>query len=344
MDGEAETQALLGDQVAAAVREQRKLLFFETGNARSDGQASIAIYQMAVLGLGQIVLEHPELRERYLPAMRLATERLADPRTLSYAASRYGQHGVIGMGPREGHAYLGYINLALGMLRAVEPETRYAALHDRLTAELAARLFASKTGMIETYPGESWPPDVASVAGSIGLHATVTGKDQSPGLARWAERFRRCGVARTGYLIQKLAPGGCRPIDSPRGSGTAVASYFIGFAHPELSQDLYGALVRQGFRSLFGFGAFREYGPGHSGWGDDNSGPVLVGVSVGATGFGIGAARAHDDRDVFLGLYRSARLFGVWTPVDDRARFATGGLLGDALLLAMLTARRVDEK
>ena len=39
-----------------------------------------------------------------------------------------------------GHAYLGYVNLALGMMRLVDPETPHARLHDRLTEALARRL------------------------------------------------------------------------------------------------------------------------------------------------------------------------------------------------------------
>jgi hypothetical protein len=66
----------------------------------------------------------------------------------------------------------------------------------------------------------------------------------------------------------------------------------------------------------------------------------MFGVSVGATGFALGAARANADEDLFLRLYRTAHFFG--TPVDGAGTrdFASGGALGDALLLAMLTARR----
>jgi len=61
-------------------------------------------------------------------------------------------------------------------------------------------------------------------------------------------------------------------------------------------------------------------------------------VSVSATGFALAGARATGDRSLFTALYRTAALFGI--PVDRGAgtRFATGGPLGNALLLAMLTA------
>ena len=55
---------------------------------------------------------------------------------------------------------------------------------------------------------------------------------------------------------------------------------------------------------------------------------MLMGVSVGATGFALGAARAHGDRELYRELYRSAHLVGVPVGVDGRTKFAAGGALG----------------
>ncbi len=70
-----------------------------------------------------------------------------------------------------------------------------------------------------------------------------------------------------------------------------------------------------------------------------NAGPILFGISVGASGFALGAARANGERELYRELYASAYLFGI--PVDhaDGRSFVAGGTLGNALLLAMLTAR-----
>jgi hypothetical protein len=337
-DGERESQAALADGVVEAMDRHHGHVLYASGGSRFDGQSAIAAYQMTIMGLSQIVQGHPDLRERYLPALREAGRKIADPKTLAYAAHVYGHNGIVAMNPGEGHAYLGYVNLALGMLRAVDPGTPLAALHDRLSAQLAARLFASPNGLIETYPGETWPPDVAAVAGSVGLHAKVTGADLSTKLGAWAALFAKCAIAEGGYLVQRVQSGTCKPVDAPRGSGTAVAAYFLHFADRSLSSRLHRALVENGERSLLGFGAIREY-LGESGAGDGNSGPVVLGVSIGATGFGLGAAASHGDRELFVRLYRTAYLFGVPRSDGERRTFVMGGALGNALLLAMLTAR-----
>jgi hypothetical protein len=338
-DGDLAAQDALARGVSAAIQRHRGGTFYTTGNARFDGQASLAIYQMTILGLGQIVLEHPEKRDEYLPVMRAAADALVDPATLRYAARVYGQHAAVRMDPGAGHAYAGYINIALGMLRLVDPESPHRRLHDRLTEALRGKLFRAPNGLIETYPGETWPPDVAVVAGSIGLHAKATGADVKEAMDAWAERFARCAVHASGYLVQRVRSGTCTPLDAPRGSGTALASYVLGFAHPGLSRRLHGALVRSGRIAWLGFGGVREYAEGFQGAGDVNAGPIVLGASVGATGFGLGAARMNGDRELYRELYRSAHLFGVPVESGDATGFVLGGALGNALLLAMLTAR-----
>jgi len=339
-EGDLETQVGLAHRVVRSIHESNELVFYRTPYLRFNGQSAVAIYQMTLMGLGQIVLDHPEMSDDYLPVMLEAADRLVDPDTLRYAAEVYGRHGVAGMAPGEGHAYLGYVNLGLGMLRMVAPENRHAKLHDRLSAQLATRLDASPSGLIETYPGETWPPDIAAVAGSVGLHASATGTDRSAMLARWAHRFAACAIDdESGYLIQRVKSGTCKPVDAPRGSGTAVASYFIGFADTELSRRLHGALREEGRASFFGFGGIREYASGHSGPGDGNAGPIVLGISMGATGFALASARAHEDRELFTELYRTTHLFGVPIATSAELTFAVGGALGNALLLAMLTAR-----
>lgn len=337
-DGDLATQDALARHVARSVLTQRAPVLYATGQERFDGQSAVAFYQMALLGLGQILLDHPEKRDDYLPAMRLAATRLASPDLLRYARRVYGPGGAGGTGAGGGHAYLGYVNLGLGMLRLVEPQNELAPLHDRLTAQLAAALDASPTGLIETYPGETWPPDVSAVAGSIGLHGRATGADHAALLARWTTRFEACAVDRAGMLVQRVTSGTCKPVDAPRGSGTAIASYFTSFAAPALSRRLYAGLSA-GRRTIAGFGGIREYEAGFDGPGDLDAGPTVFGLSVGASGFGLGAARSRGDRQGFLELYRSVHLLGVPVGVDDGATFATGGRLGNALLLAMLTAR-----
>jgi hypothetical protein len=313
---------------------------FSTGSSRFDGEWALGTHQMALLGLGQTVLQHPDLREELTPAMDAGLTRLLEPSTRSFGTEAWGEDGLRALDSSSGHAYLGYLNLALGMHRLVTPDSDLAGLHDELTAALARRLSQAPHGTIETYPGETYPPDVCAVAGSIGLHARVTGTDHGEVLAAWAEAFREHHVdPDTGLLVQAVDGASGEPLDRARASGTAIGAYFLAFADPELSAGFHAALKDHCRVGVLGFGGMREFARGQGGgFGDVDSGPVVFGVGMSATGFALASARIHRDRATFRQLHRTAVLFGAPLERDGRRSFVTGGPLGNAILLAMLTA------
>src|SRR5262249_26791520 len=96
-DGDVATEDPLAKYVAHEVTNPAGETFYHTKNERFDGQSAVAIEQMAILGLGQIVLEHPEKRAEYIGAIRAAADRIVDPATLRYAAHVYGHHGIARM-------------------------------------------------------------------------------------------------------------------------------------------------------------------------------------------------------------------------------------------------------
>jgi hypothetical protein len=308
------------------------------GGALFDGEWAFGACVMAVAGLGQVALEHPELRERYLPAMDRCVAWLTTPEARAFGTRSWGYDGLEEGGLARGeHAYLGYLGAALGVHRLVQPDSPWAALHDRLAADARAGL-AHGVAAFQTYPGETYPPDLATLAATVALYDRATGQRVDADLARWLATYRLEAVdPATRMLIQRLSPESGRPADRPRGSGTAFAAYFLVYADPGLSAALYASLP---VRHALGFGAVREYPGGEAGLGDIDSGPVLAGLGVSATGFALAGARAHGDEATFRRILRTACLFGVPVPHRDGRWFLTGGGLGNAILLAMLTAPR----
>jgi hypothetical protein len=255
----------------------------------------------------------------------------------AFGTTRWGEDGLASLASAHGHAYLGYLALGLGMLRTMDPHHPTAAVHDALIAALARRLEAAPAGLLETYPGEAYPPDVASVVGAIGLHASVTGADRRALIARWSQTFRARYVhPASGYVVQRASLTG-EALDAPRGSGTAVTAYFVSFADPSLARELSRAVLR-GVGMVAGFGGVREYPAGWSGHGDIDSGPVVLGVSVSGTAFGFASARLLRDESRFTAMWRTASLFGAPRGRGDRWSYPAAGALGNALLLAMMTA------
>jgi hypothetical protein len=295
---------------------------------------------MAVLGLSQVLLANPntpDLAERYLPAIRRASEVLLAPNTRAFGTEAWGNDAFDNLDELDRDAWLGYVALALSVHRQVDPEFPFVTVHDNLIRALRNRIEANPTGLFETYPNETYPVDVSASVAAIKLHGSVTGQDVDSFVQNWFARFNKRYIdSSNGYLMQ-ATNGFERGI--PRGSGTSLAAYFIGFVDPVTAQKMFRALRTEGDRNLFGFSTIREFPKGVDGSGDIDSGPVIFGSSVSATGFTLGSARRFGDRKLFRRLNNTASLWGVPYSASVGRGHAIGGPLGDAILLAMYTAR-----
>jgi hypothetical protein len=308
---------------------------------RFAGEWALVTHQMIALGLAQICLAHPEERARLAPEVTRAALKSFRSEMRGFGTRAWGgEDAMAALDGPHGHAYLSYAALAVGTARLLDGSFPHdvAAQHDALIAAYERRLLASLTGLIETYPGEAYPTDTAAVAGAIAVHGRATGKDHSRVLAQWARLLRQKQIdPASGLLVQRMDAWRGSAHDAPRGSGTALGAYFAGFADRDVARTLAEGLFRHE-STFWGFGAIHEYAPGHSGSGDVDSGPVVLGVSVSATGFALAPARAHGYGDAFERLYRTTDLFGGPESWGGKRRFLSGGPIGNALLLAMLTS------
>ena len=315
---------------------------FTTGSSRFDGEWLFGTYMMAGMGLAQTAIEHPEWREHHVALMHRCIEQFLLPKVRAFDVEAWGEDPFETLGGPEGHAaFLGYFNLLLSFHRQLAGDSVHADLNDRITEALARRLEASPLLLIQSYPGEVYPVDNCAVIASIAMYDRATGADHGKLIDRWLDRCRSDYVdRRTGLLIQAIDYRDGQPIDYPRGSGTCLGLYFLSFADPQLSSDLHDAVKQRLMSRWFRFGVVREYPADVSdGAGDIDSGPIVLGYGVSPTGFAMAGARIHGHADQFRHLYATAHLFGAPLARHDQRNYVAGGPLGDAILLAMLTAQ-----
>ena len=357
-DGQPAAVDALASSVAEWTGQELAPASFATGSQRFDGEWLFGTYMMAAMGFGQVALasdgsdgESVRRRAEAVARMERCLDAVLAPASRAFDRDAWSLDALVslsappGSAADRGHvAYLGYAGLALGLHRLVAPTTRFDGAHDAIASALARRFEASRTGFVETYPNEVYPVDNAAALGALALHARATKREPSPGLARGIHAIRTSGVqAESGLLAQAVDATSAEPRDPGRGSGTALAAYFLAYADAALSASLYRAVHEELFRTIIGFGAVLEHPVTCKecrGRVDIDSGPVFAGFGVSATGFAIGASRANEDRDAFASLYATAHLFGAPFDEGHTRTFATGGPLGDAILFAMLTAPR----
>lgn len=316
---------------------------FNTGHARYDGEWALGSYQMAALGLGQFIQAYPEFRDEYLPVIQRCAERITSEEINAFGTAAWGEEGINSLSSENGHAYLGYVNLALSMLRLHEKENNFAELNDQLTETLIRRLQSSNQSIVETYPNEAYPADLAAVIAAIGLHGQAIGLNDQDFLAELTFQFEKNFVdPQTGLVFQAVDSASGNPIDQPRASGTALSAYFMSFVNAELSEKLFLSVTTHQKVQVSGFTGIREYPEGQAGTGDIDSGTLVSGVSPSATAFTIGGARLFGERELSQALYQTINFFGTSPLGEMNGISLLESPLGNATLLAMLTAHHID--
>jgi hypothetical protein len=319
---------------------------FASGASRFDGEWLFSMYMMAAMGFGQLALERADARDENLARMETCLDAMLERRVRIFESSAWATDAldsvsaVPGSSADRGHiAYLGNTGLALALHRILKPASKFIETEDALARTIARRIEASPTGLVETYPGTIYPVDNASALAALALHGRATNRAPAPAFARGLDALKRHGVdPATGLFFHTLNADDAKPRVGARASGTALGAYFLSFADASMSRAVFVALERSQFRTVLGFGGMMEYPPGKKGTPAFlDSGPLLLGFGVAASGYALGAGRAHGHRDLFTSLYATAHLFGVPLDEDGVRTYVAGGPLGDAILFAMLT-------
>lgn len=323
---------------------------FATGSSLFDAEWVFGTAQMAALGFAQQAVADPTARDVAIARMEVAIDAMLAEPGREFDRMKWGNDPLDALETGTGHAaWLGYANLALSAHRALVKDSRYAELNDRITDAIARRVLTEPHAVFETYPDERYPVDTAVGMASVMLHDRTTGADHAAAVAHWRASFDTTQRDPTSGLLFQATRADGRPASPVRGSGTMLTAWFLSFGDPVLACDLYAA-GRDGLLGRVGpVVGVREYQRGVSGSGDIDSGPIVLGLGLSATGFGIGAARACGDEATAGSLTRTAEWFGSADDEGEVRHWKAGETFGgapvaDAILFAMMStpSRRTE--
>jgi len=297
-----------------------------------DGEWTVGTLSMASVAAVNLATKHPETRAKRAAQVSEWAKRLSSDSVRAYDTKEWGRDALMTLEGPDGHAgYLGHVVLAMDAA-CLLGGTRDVALHEALVESLARRVDASPTGLIETYPGETYVPDNVVVLASLMQFDACVGEPRHRELElRWKAKLRAQWVdPQNGLLV--FAPG-----QNARGSGASWNALYLALVDEDFAAEQSELMWKTfGDTAVAGWlGGFREWPVGVDGRGDVDSGPLILGISPGATGFALGDATLRD-RPERAALLRTAELVGV----SFRGRYLMAPLVGDAITLAARTMTR----
>lgn len=303
---------------------------------------SIILLSHSALGFLNVARATPQLQERACISLAHVTARAFDSRVSPYERD-----------PREVerfedyNLYLSHLSLVLGARRmACEDDVTEDddAFHARINVHLRERSLGSHNAHARSFPhSERFPADQAATLAALHLYDVIHNTElaREP-VAAWLQ-----AMALPNNLAEHGLHRSCLDDEYPhaehaRGCALSWTSFYMPQFAPDEARALYETYREHYAIEVAGLGGFREYAPGVDAGADADSGPIVLGMGVAATGLALGAARLHGDSETYARLMQTAATAGAPAALGTGRSYLLAPMLGEAILFHATTARRWD--
>ena len=227
--------------------------------------------------------------------------------------------------PKFGVFYCGWRDLLLGsIIELGSADTVELFAFDRNSAALSDAFARSTSPYLESYIGMAWPADATVAMASLALHQRLRGGAHQQVIERWVSQVRD-RLDANGSMPHAWDPYHDRSLTDARGSSQALINTFLPVINEALAQEQFGRFQEAFFMERLGVPAVSEYPKGTFGWGDVDSGPLILGAGPAATIVGSAACRMNGDVFHAQEFAASVHGFGFVTGVESK-RYLFGAL------------------
>lgn len=267
------------------------------------------------------------LRRRAIEQLEAATRRMeSDVVLLPFADDTQVRRGVFWLGQRT------LLLAELSNLTGDEMPPDLAEEFDANCQELATA-FAAVEGPLDAYPGQCWPCDSVAAVVALALHDEQFGSGHRAALDLYLDWVEDHADPRSAMIPGRVVPGTWEPLEPTRGCTTVWNVALLRPVAPEFAAAEYERARRHLGVERLGFQMFREW-PAYDARGADiDSGPIIWGVGMTATGVGLAAARSQGDLRTADDIEALAAMFGLPGGDEREHRLLFGAFpVGDAFL------------
>ena len=310
------------------------------------GQDIAALSNMAE-ALVNIATTWADLQHEIHPLMEEVVRRARHP-----AVSPYRKDPALVSNLNHYGYYLEHLNIILGCYYQLFGD-KFLDLNQRISTYLMQETLSQKNAHARLIPHVRmrWSADQAAILHSLWLFDQNTGADvSSEPIQRWqAFMDKHMRHADTGLFATEVMNVKSYSKE-PRGCACAYLTHYSAQFAPSVAQEQWQLMKKHLFVKKIGVTGFREYRDGYQGRWTPDSGPIIAGVGVAATGLALKTAATLADKETFETLFTSVnRSMGVLETlrhVPGVRKVASIGtdLLSSAIYLAALTRHQATRQ
>jgi len=236
-----------------------------------------------------------------------------------------------------GAFYSGWSNYLLGSLLAMDGENieteKYQQQFKKKCDQIAEAISKSETPYLETYGGLAWPADVVIAVASLNLHDKAFDEKYSEEISNWIQKVKLNVDPETGLVPQAADYKSGKSIEGARGSSQSLMLLFFHEMDAEFAEQQYQVYENLFLTRRFGLPAVREYPKGTVGYGDIDSGPVILGIGGAASIVGQRTFGVFGNYKAYVGLRNTIEGFGLGLTFSKKKQYLFGILpMADAFI------------
>ena len=201
--------------------------------------------------------------------------------------------------------YLEHLNIILGAYKKVTTNDQYQNLNERITIHLInnSMSYSNVHADLLPYVKMKWSADQAAIIYSAWLFDRNYGTELSVELKnKWLKYMSKYRIHKKTGLFKTEVLGTRKYSEEPRGCSLSYMIHYMGRFAPNIALQQWELYKKIMSKKVFGKMGFREYLPDYKGSWTPDSGPIISGIGIAATGLALNAASTVEDKVTFKKL------------------------------------------
>ncbi|MGZ3768543.1 MAG: hypothetical protein ACXVCP_02265 [Bdellovibrio sp.] len=303
------------------------------------GEWALGTLSMTSLAIANLAFKNGS-NEKYINQIKMLIVKAMDKKFSHFDKVRWSREALLTLDRDDGHvAYLGHLNMMLGEYKLIGGDNQFDIIYKRINESLKRRFEKSPCGLLESYPSETYTMDNFVAIASIAIFDKLTGDKNQSWSKDWLIKvLNRYSDPELLMPVFGIDFDNCK-VESPTTGVSGIwNSFFSSFVDQKIGLDLYKKSMQQWEISRLGFSGIGKFKNSYGFVGDIDSGPLLFGISLAATGFAIGPAMLAGEIKKASQFQKTIEFFGSTVNFGKGKFYLATPIVGDAILIAMRTA------
>jgi len=243
-----------------------------------------------------------------------------------------------------GAYYVGWTNYLLGKRLQIKQDDALQARFQNTCDSIAKAIENSPTPYLSSYTSSSWPADMMLCIASLCLHDQIYEARYEQSVQDWLTKVKS-QLDPHGLIPHETHHETGKAIEAARGCSQSLMLNFLFEIDPDFAQTQFDIYKEKFLTYRFGLPGIREYPKGTKGFGDIDSGPVILQVGGAASLVGQRTMLRYGEYEISKGIRNSIEGFGWASQNAKTKKYLFGALpVADAFIAWSNVLDIPDEK